>query len=102
MAMRPFEVIAMLRDLNLTSYAFGTNAQELKAHIERYPEIGQSQPFNPDVGDPFGIELARLLANFLASVKSLISGQRAVCGTSGPASGSSSPSSNKASTPLSA
>ena len=78
MEMRPFEVVAMIRDLNLTSYAFSKNAEELQAHIWRYPEIGQSQPFNPDVGDPFGIELARLLANFLASVKSLVSGQRAV------------------------
>lgn len=78
MAMRPYEVIAMLRELNLTSYAFGTNTQELQAHIARYPEIGQSQPFNPDVGDPFGMELARLLANTLASVKSLVSGQRTV------------------------
>ena len=78
MEMPPFEIIAMLRDLNLTSYAFSTNAQELLAHIARYPEIGQSQPFNPDVGDPFGMELARLLANLLASVKSLVSGQRAV------------------------
>lgn len=68
----------MLRDLNLTSYAFSTNAQELQAHIERYPDIGQSQPFNPRVGDPFAMELARLLANTLASVKSLISGQRAI------------------------
>jgi hypothetical protein len=55
-----------------------TNAQELQTHIARYPEIGQSQPFNPDVGDPFAMELARLLANTLASVKSLVSGQRAV------------------------
>jgi hypothetical protein len=78
MAMRPFGVIAMLRDLNVTSYAFSKNAEELQAHIYRYPEIGQSQPFNPDVGDPFGIELARLLANLLASVGSLISGQRVV------------------------
>lgn len=78
MEMRPFEVIAMMRDPNLTSYAFGKNGEELQAHVWRYPEIGQSQPFNPDVGDPFGIELARLLANFLASVKSLVSGQRAV------------------------
>ena len=78
MEMRPFEVIAMMRDLNLTSYAFSKNAEELQAHVWRYPEIGQSQPFNPDVGDPFGIELARLLANLLASVKSLVSGQRAV------------------------
>ncbi|WP_139360709.1 hypothetical protein [Mycobacterium sp. D16R24] len=76
--MRPFEVIVMMRDLNLTSYAFSKNAEELQAHVLRYPEIGHSQPFNPDVGDPFGIELARLLANLLASVKSLISGQRAV------------------------
>jgi hypothetical protein len=30
------------------------------------------------VGDPFGIELAQLLANFSASVKLLISGQRAI------------------------
>jgi len=75
---RPFEVIAMMRDLNLTSYAFSKNAEELQAHVLRYPEIGQSQPFNPDVGDPFGIELARLLANLLASVKSLVSGQRTV------------------------
>jgi hypothetical protein len=78
MEMRPFEVIALLRDLNLTSYAFSKNAEELQAHVLRYPEIGQSQPFNPDVGDPFGIELARLLANLLASVGSLISGQRVV------------------------
>ena len=78
MEMRAFEVIAMMRDLNLTSYAFSKNAEELQAHIWRYPEIGQSQPFNPDVGDPFGIELARLLGNFLASVKSLVSGQRTV------------------------
>ncbi|OBH25166.1 hypothetical protein A5692_03570 [Mycobacterium sp. E342] len=78
MEMRPFEVTAMMRDLNLTSYAFTKNAEELQNHILRYPEIGQSQPFNPDVGDPFGIELARLLANFLASVKSLVSGQRSV------------------------
>lgn len=78
MEMRPFEVIAMMRDLNLTSYAFSKNAEELQTHIWRYPETGQSQPFNPDVGDPFGNELARLLANLLASVGSLISGQRAV------------------------
>lgn len=78
MDMRPFEVIAMTRDLNLASYAFSKNAEELQAHVLRYPEIGQSQPFNPDVGDPFGIELVRLLANLLASVGSLISGQRAV------------------------
>ena len=78
MATRPFEVTAMMRDLNLTSYAFSRNAEELQAHVLRYLEVGQSQPFNPDVGDPFGIELARLLANLLASVGSLISGQRSV------------------------
>lgn len=78
MAMRPFEVIAMMRDLNLTSYTFSKNAEELQTHVRRYPEIGQSQPFNSGVGDPFGIELARLLANLLAAVGSLISGQRAV------------------------
>ncbi|WP_133055152.1 hypothetical protein [Mycolicibacterium fallax] len=78
MEMRPFEVIAMMRDLNLTSYAFSKNAEELQAHVLSYPAVGQSQPFNPDVGDPFGIELARLVANLLASVKSLVSGQRAV------------------------
>lgn len=75
---RAFQVIAMMRDLNLTSYAFSKNAEELHAHVYKYPMIGQSQPFNPDVGDPFGIELARLLANLLASVGSLISGQRSV------------------------
>ena len=42
------------------------------------PRSAKAQPFNPDVGDPFGIELARLLANLLASVKSLVSGQRSV------------------------
>jgi len=78
METRAFEVIAMTRNLNMTSYAFSKNAEELQAHIARYPLIGRSQPFNPDVGDPFGIELARLLANFLGSVKSLISGQRAI------------------------
>jgi len=77
-AMRPFEVIAMLRDLNLTSYAFSKNAEELQAHVAQFPQIGNSQPFNPDVGDPFAIELARLFANLLCSVKALISGQRAV------------------------
>ena len=76
MAMRPVEVIAMLRDLNLTSHAFSVNAQELQSRISRYAEIGNSQPFNPDVGDPFVMELSRLLANTLASAKSLISGQR--------------------------
>lgn len=78
MEMRPFQIITMMRDLNLTSYAFSRNAEELQAHVLQYPHTGQSQPFNPDVGDPFGIELARLLANLLASVKSLISGQRAI------------------------
>ncbi len=43
MQMRPFEVIAMMGDLNLTSYGFSKNAEELQAHIWRYPEIGQSQ-----------------------------------------------------------
>jgi hypothetical protein len=78
MGMRPFQVIAMMRDLNLTSNAFSKNAEELQTHVLRYPEIGQSQPFNPDVGDPFAVELARLFANLLCSVKALISGQRAV------------------------
>jgi hypothetical protein len=71
MELRPFEVIAMMRDLNLTSYAFSKNAEELQTHVLRYPKVAQRQPFNPDVGDPFGIELSRLLANLLASVKSL-------------------------------
>jgi creatinine amidohydrolase len=44
MEMRPFQVITMLRDLNLTSYAFSKNAEELQAHVLRYPEIGESQP----------------------------------------------------------
>ncbi len=78
MAMRPFEVIALLRNLNLTSYAFSKNAEELQAHIALFPQIGNSQPFSPDVGDPFVIELSRLLANTLASAKSLISGQRTI------------------------
>ena len=52
------------------------NAQELQTHISRYAEIGNSQPFTPDVGDPFVMELAQLRANTLASAKSLISGQR--------------------------
>lgn len=78
MNMRAFEVIAMLRDLNLTSYAFSKNAQELEAHVARFPEIGNTQPFNPDVCDPFNAELSRLLANTLSSAKSLISGQRAI------------------------
>jgi hypothetical protein len=78
MAMRPYKVIAMLRELNLTSYAFSKNAQELQAHIARFPQIGNSQPFNPDVGDPFNVELSRLLGNTLSSAKSLISGQRAI------------------------
>ncbi len=55
-----------------------TEPQAFSNNLTMPPEIGQSQPFNPDVGDPFGIELARLLGNFLASVKSLVSGQRAV------------------------
>lgn len=41
MEMRPFEVIAMMRDLNLTAYSFGKNGEELQAHVWRYPEIGQ-------------------------------------------------------------
>src|SRR5271163_2290144 len=53
MAMRPFELIATLRDLNLTSYAFSKNAEELQAHVAQFPQIGNSQPFNSDVGDPF-------------------------------------------------
>jgi hypothetical protein len=78
MAMSSFKVITLLRDLNLTSYAFRKNAEELQAHIARFPKLGHSQPFNPDVGDPFSAELSRLLANTLASAKSLISGQRSV------------------------
>lgn len=78
MGTRSFEVISMMRDLNLTSYAFSKNAEDLQTHVLRYPTMGQSQPFNPDVGDPFGVELARLFANLLSSVKSLISGQRAI------------------------
>jgi hypothetical protein len=78
MNMRAFEVIAMLRDLNLTSYAFSKNAEELQAHVAKFPQMGNSQPFIPDVGDPFAVELARLFANLLCSVTSLISGQRAV------------------------
>jgi hypothetical protein len=78
MKMRAYEVIAMLRDLNLTSSAFSKNAEELQAHVVKFPQIGNSQPFNPDVGDPFAVELARLSANLLCSVTSLISGQRAV------------------------
>jgi hypothetical protein len=69
---------ALGRSARVNRAAFGKNAEELQAHILRYPEIGQSQPFNADVGDPFGVELARLFANFLGSVKSLISGQRAI------------------------
>jgi hypothetical protein len=68
----------MLRDLNLTSYAFSKNAEELQAHVARFPQMGNSQPFNPDVGDPFAIELARLFSNLLSSVGSMISGQRVV------------------------
>lgn len=99
--MRPSEVIAMMRDLNPTSYAFSKNGEELQAHIWRYPEIGQSQPFNPDVGDSFGVELARLLANFLASVKSLVSDRGLFYATSGRRSESNSPSSRATSTPRS-
>lgn len=76
--MRAFQVIGMMRDMNLSSYAFKRNAEELHAHVYKYPQIGQTQPFNPNVGDPFGVELARLFANLLASVGSLISGQRSV------------------------
>lgn len=78
MAMKPYKVIATLRELNLTSYAFSKNALELQTHVARFPEIGNTQPFNPDVGDPFNAELSRLLANTLSSAKSLISGQRAI------------------------
>ena len=35
MEMRPFEVIAMTRDLILTSYAFSKNAEELQNRIWR-------------------------------------------------------------------
>ena len=87
METRVFQVISMTRDLNMTSYAFGKNGEELQAHIARYPTMGRRQPFDPDVGDPFGVELARLLSNFLASVKSLISGQRAILRDIWPAVG---------------
>lgn len=103
MAMRPFEVITLLRDLNMTSYAFSKNSEELQAHVARFPQLGNSQPFNPDVGDPFGIELARLLANTLASAKSLVSGQRAVLRDVSPKiDGQLSQNSSGASTPRSA
>ena len=65
MEMRPFEVIAMMRDLNLTSYAFSKNAEDLQTHIWRYPEIGQSQPFSPTWATPSASSWLDYLANFL-------------------------------------
>ena len=47
MAMRPVEVIAMLRDLNLTSHAFSVNAQELQSRISRYVQIGKQPAVQP-------------------------------------------------------
>jgi hypothetical protein len=78
MSMRAYKVISMLRELNLTSYAFSKNVEELHTHIGRFPEFGNTQPFNPEVGDPFSAELSRLLLNTLAAARSLISGQRAI------------------------
>ena len=47
MAMRPYEVIAMLRELNLTSHAFTKNALELQTHVARFPEIGNRSAVQP-------------------------------------------------------
>ena len=78
MATNAYKNISMLRELNLTSYAFSRNAQELEAHVVRFPAQANDQPFDPDIGDPYSAEMSRLLLNTLAAASSLISGQRAV------------------------
>ena len=51
MEMRSFEVIAMMRDLNLTSYAFSKNAEELQTHA--------TWPHEPDTAINHGIPVPR-------------------------------------------
>ncbi len=48
MEMRSFEVIAMMRDLNLTSYAFSKNAEELQTHVfsPRLAKASRSTPMS--------------------------------------------------------
>ena len=98
MEMRPFEVIAMMRDLNLTSYAFSKNAEDFRP-TSAVPQIGQNQPFNPDVGDPFGIELAGCWPTFWPRWGRWSQGNGRYCVTSGQTSKWRSPSSSAASTP---
>lgn len=74
-ATNAYHVNLKLRSLNLASYAFSRNAQEMVGHVGRYPGFGQ---FTSAVSDPYSDELARLLHNTLASASSLISGQRVV------------------------
>ncbi|MFH5230908.1 hypothetical protein [Antrihabitans spumae] len=78
-----YKVNLKLRSLNLASYAFSKNAEELAAHIGRYPSRGL-QPFSSAVSEPYDNELSRLLHNVLASASSLISGQRVVLRTIWP------------------
>jgi hypothetical protein len=42
MEMRAYEVIAMLRDLNLTSYAFSKNAEELGPTLRGTPRLARA------------------------------------------------------------
>ncbi|BBY75739.1 hypothetical protein MPRF_26380 [Mycolicibacterium parafortuitum] len=80
-ATRGYELAEQVRMLNFASYAFGGNTTELQNHLSRYPAIfqsGQKPPLDPDVGDPFTVELSRLLLNALGAASALISGQRAI------------------------
>jgi len=77
---RGYALAEQVRLLNFASYAFGKNTQDLQDHMNRYPMMLGSMrpPPDPDVGDPFTVELSRLLLNALAATSSLIAGQRAI------------------------
>ena len=80
-ATRGYVLAEQVRLLNYASYAFGKNTEDLQTHIKRYPAMlrsGRRPPPDPDVGDPFTVELSRLLLNALAAASSLIAGQRAI------------------------
>ncbi|QTI67478.1 hypothetical protein [Gordonia polyisoprenivorans] len=64
-----------LEALNRASYVFGTNGQELAAHVWRFVN---SQMNVQNLDDQYVNELVRLLHNYLTSVSSLIDAQRVV------------------------
>ncbi|WP_431818296.1 hypothetical protein [Gordonia jacobaea] len=64
-----------LEALNRASYVFGTNGQELAAHVWKFVN---SQMNVQNVDDQYVNELVRRLHNYLTSVSSLIDAQRVV------------------------